>query len=120
MDRDIYIGAGTTKTATGAGDQLIEEFATIVNDPNLTTIPGGNWNFEQYVSMSANGGTPSLFVNIYTRDTGGTGLGLAIVKHVALRHQAELRIESQIGQGSTFEIIFVKDRLVDGALNLSE
>jgi len=47
-------------------------------------------------------------------------LGLAIVKHVALRHQAELRIESQIGQGSTFEIIFIKDRLVDGALNISE
>jgi two-component system phosphate regulon sensor histidine kinase PhoR len=55
-----------------------------------------------------------------SRDTGGTGLGLAIVKHVALRHQAELRIESQIGQGSIFEIIFIKDRLVDGALNISE
>jgi len=37
-----------------------------------------------------------------------------------MRHQAELRIESQIGQGSTFEIVFVKDRLVDGALNIAE
>jgi hypothetical protein len=72
MDRDIYIGAGTTKTATGAGDQLIEEFSTIINDPSLTTIPGGNWNFEQYVSMSSAGGSPKLFVNIYTRDIGGT------------------------------------------------
>lgn len=34
--------------------------------------------------------------------TGGTGLGLAIVKHVLLRHNAELKIQSQLGKGSTF------------------
>ncbi len=38
--------------------------------------------------------------------TGGTGLGLAIVKHVAAAHQAELRIESRVGQGSTFSLVF--------------
>jgi two-component system, OmpR family, phosphate regulon sensor histidine kinase PhoR len=41
-----------------------------------------------------------------SRDTGGTGLGLAIVKHVAQRHSGELRIESTVGQGSTFTLIF--------------
>lgn len=41
-----------------------------------------------------------------SRETGGTGLGLAIVKHVAQRHGAELHIESQLGQGSCFSIIF--------------
>ena len=41
-----------------------------------------------------------------SRETGGTGLGLAIVKHVAQRHGAELRIESQVGLGSCFAIIF--------------
>ena len=41
-----------------------------------------------------------------SRETGGTGLGLAIVKHVAQRHGAELRIESHVGQGSCFAIIF--------------
>ncbi len=40
-----------------------------------------------------------------SRDTGGTGLGLAIVKHVAQRHSGELRIESIVGQGSTFTLI---------------
>ncbi|MET0731667.1 MAG: ATP-binding protein, partial [Casimicrobiaceae bacterium] len=39
-----------------------------------------------------------------SRATGGTGLGLAIVKHVLLRHQAELDIASEIGQGSTFSV----------------
>ncbi|WBY02228.1 phosphate regulon sensor histidine kinase PhoR [Ramlibacter tataouinensis] len=40
-----------------------------------------------------------------SRETGGTGLGLAIVKHVAQRHGAELRIDSQPGAGSTFAIV---------------
>jgi two-component system phosphate regulon sensor histidine kinase PhoR len=38
--------------------------------------------------------------------TGGTGLGLAIVKHVLLRHDAELRISSQVGKGSVFTCVF--------------
>ncbi len=38
--------------------------------------------------------------------SGGTGLGLAIVKHVLLRHNAELRINSQIGRGSEFKCYF--------------
>lgn len=38
--------------------------------------------------------------------TGGTGLGLAIVKHVAAAHDAQLLIESEPGQGSTFTLAF--------------
>ena len=34
-----------------------------------------------------------------SQKTGGTGLGLAIVKHVALAHNAELRIQSELGEG---------------------
>ncbi|CAM5219600.1 Phosphate regulon sensor protein PhoR OS=Castellaniella defragrans OX=75697 GN=HNR28_001455 PE=4 SV=1 [Castellaniella defragrans] len=41
-----------------------------------------------------------------SRATGGTGLGLAIAKHVALRHDAHLDIQSTIGVGSTFALIF--------------
>jgi two-component system phosphate regulon sensor histidine kinase PhoR len=39
-------------------------------------------------------------------DVSGTGLGLAIVKHVAQRHGAKLEIESTVGVGSTFRLIF--------------
>ena len=46
-----------------------------------------------------------------SRETGGTGLGLAIVKHVAQRHGAELQIESQVGQGSCFCIVFPAARV---------
>jgi two-component system, OmpR family, phosphate regulon sensor histidine kinase PhoR len=38
--------------------------------------------------------------------TGGTGLGLAIVKHVVAAHGAQLKIESKLGMGSTFTLVF--------------
>ena len=38
--------------------------------------------------------------------TGGTGLGLAIVKHVAVSHRAELRIDTKLGSGSCFTLVF--------------
>lgn len=41
-----------------------------------------------------------------SRNTGGTGLGLAIVKHVLLHHGARMNIESTLGKGSTFSLVF--------------
>jgi two-component system, OmpR family, phosphate regulon sensor histidine kinase PhoR len=46
-----------------------------------------------------------------SRETGGTGLGLAIVKHVVQRHGAELKIESQLGAGSTFSMTLPTSRV---------
>ena len=46
-----------------------------------------------------------------SRQTGGTGLGLAIVKHVLMQHNAYLEVESKENQGSTFKVVFPKDRL---------
>lgn len=48
-----------------------------------------------------------------SRESGGTGLGLAIVKHVAQRHGAELRIDSVLGQGSVFSLLFPAQRVRD-------
>jgi len=50
-----------------------------------------------------------------SRATGGTGLGLAITKHVAVRHDAELRIKSRLGSGSTFSMVFPGQRVVTQA-----
>jgi len=48
-----------------------------------------------------------------SRATGGTGLGLAITKHVAMRHNAELRIQSRFGAGSLFSLVFPPARVVN-------
>ncbi|MBC7590396.1 MAG: two-component sensor histidine kinase [Salinibacterium sp.] len=39
-----------------------------------------------------------------SRNTGGSGLGLSIVKHVAQNHSGDVRVWSQLGNGSTFTI----------------
>lgn len=39
-----------------------------------------------------------------SRAAGGTGLGLAIVKHVVNRHRGRLRVDSRVGEGSTFTV----------------
>jgi two-component system phosphate regulon sensor histidine kinase PhoR len=46
-----------------------------------------------------------------SRETGGTGLGLAITKHVMQRHGGELQIQSELGNGSTFNLIFPASRI---------
>jgi two-component system phosphate regulon sensor histidine kinase PhoR len=46
-----------------------------------------------------------------SRGAGGTGLGLAIVKHALQRHDAQLEIESEEGEGSTFRCVFPAERI---------
>lgn len=41
-----------------------------------------------------------------SQQAGGTGLGLAIVKHVLQRHEAVLKIDSELGRGSRFSCCF--------------
>ncbi|WP_166415641.1 ATP-binding protein [Cochlodiniinecator piscidefendens] len=40
-----------------------------------------------------------------SREMGGTGLGLAIVKHIVSRHRGFLKINSELGVGSTFSVL---------------
>ncbi len=41
-----------------------------------------------------------------SRETGGTGLGLAIVKHIAEVHNADLKLDSEYGLGTTITVTF--------------
>ena len=47
------------------------------------------------------------------RADGGTGLGLAIVKHGLSLHNAQLHIESELGQGSLFRCDFPESKIAE-------
>ena len=42
----------------------------------------------------------------HSKETGGTGLGLSIVKHGAILHDAQVRVESEVGKGTMMEVVF--------------
>lgn len=55
---------------------------------------------------------PRIFERFYRVDpsrskkTGGTGLGLAIVKHICVMYGATVSVDSQLGVGTTFRVLF--------------
>lgn len=111
---------------TGSVDELRSAFGNLVSNAVRYTPPGGRitlaWRTDEQgcgtFSVSDTGigiateHIPRLTERFYrvdrgrSRETGGTGLGLAIVKHVLLRHQATLEIQSELGTGSEFRIVF--------------
>jgi two-component system phosphate regulon sensor histidine kinase PhoR len=116
----------------GASKELHSAVSNIVNNAVRYTPAGGLisaiWNLlpDDRVQFSvvdtgpgiASEHLPRLTERFYrvdrsrSRESGGTGLGLAIVKHVMQRHGGELKIESEIGKGSRFTLIFPASRVV--------
>jgi two-component system phosphate regulon sensor histidine kinase PhoR len=75
----------------------------------------GNGRRDRIIVQDTGEGIPAqhlerLFERFYrvdrarSREKGGTGLGLAIVKHLALVHDGEINVSSEVGKGSTFTI----------------
>jgi two-component system, OmpR family, phosphate regulon sensor histidine kinase PhoR len=116
----------------GAAKELHSAISNLVNNAVRYTPSGGlitaTWEIlpDQRIQLAvvdtgpgiASEHLPRLTERFYrvdrsrSRESGGTGLGLAIVKHVMQRHGGELKIESELGKGSKFSLIFPVSRMV--------
>lgn len=114
----------------GARNEIYSAVSNLVNNAVRYTPAGGKvtctWSEQAdnrlYFSVSDTGPgiapehLPRLTERFYrvdrsrSRESGGTGLGLAITKHVMQRHGGELKIESELGKGSKFTLIFPSAR----------
>ena len=116
---------------TGNEEELRSAFSNLINNAVRYTPDGGGihltWKLDGNSPVFAVRDTgegiapqhiPHLTERFYridtarSRNTGGTGLGLSIVKHILLRHDAHLRIESELDKGSTFRCVFPAARRV--------
>jgi two-component system sensor histidine kinase PilS (NtrC family) len=65
------------------------------------------------ISDSGKGITPvekeKIFEPFFTTKAGGTGLGLAIVHKIIENHSGLIKVESEVGRGSTFTILLPAD-----------
>ena len=122
----IEVAVATDAFITGSADELRSAFGNLASNAVRYTPQGGRitlaWRGDEQgraVFSVADTGIgiaaehiPRLTERFYrvdrgrSRETGGTGLGLAIVKHVLLRHQATLEIQSELGAGSEFCMVF--------------
>ena len=128
----IECKATSSAKLIGAEDELASAFSNLVSNAIRYTPAGGTirltWSINPegcaVFSVEDTGPgiepqhLPRLTERFYrvdrsrSRETGGTGLGLAIVKHVATRHQATLLIDSEVGKGSHFSMVFPEKRRV--------
>jgi hypothetical protein len=69
MSKTPILGSGTNFTRTSAsGDGYVASFITDAADPNIISIPGGNFNIEFYFSASSGGGSPQFYAELYKYD----------------------------------------------------
>lgn len=48
----------------------------------------------------------------HSKKVGGTGLGLSIVKHIAMCHNADITVKSELGFGTTISVVFKENKEV--------
>jgi two-component system, OmpR family, phosphate regulon sensor histidine kinase PhoR len=127
----LVFPAATDAQIAGAPGELLSAITNLVNNAVRYTPEGGRIELGWKVLADGAGEIsvadtgpgiarehlPRLTERFYrvdgsrSRDTGGTGLGLSIVKHVAQRHGGELDIQSELGRGSLFRLVFPAARV---------
>ena len=115
-----YDGKPVTIGSTSELTQIITNFINNAVDAmgavGTITLATGVDNGTCYISVTDTGTgmdeetQKKIFDPFFTtKDAGkGTGLGLHIVNKIVTKHKAELKLESTLGKGSTFTVVFPK------------
>ena len=61
---------------------------------------------------------PFIFNPYFTNKPGGAGVGLAATKDILLSNQISVKVESMVGEGTRFILLFEKNKIVSGRRNL--
>lgn len=129
-------GDGSAPRISCDRDGMIRVFVNLISNSIKFTAPGGTIEIglksapPGYVTFSVrdNGrgiaakDISKIFNRFYQSDSGetrrlGTGLGLAIVKAIIDAHSGRVKVESELGRGSTFTIILPTiDQALESAL----
>jgi two-component system sensor histidine kinase SenX3 len=95
LDNAVKYSPGRT-TVWVSVSQARGRVAIAVRDEGVGILPAERTAiFEKFVRGSSPDG----------RVAKGTGIGLAMVKHIVEAHRGEVRVESEVGRGSTFTIL---------------
>ncbi len=126
-EKRLELRIGKMDSAEAPGDErLLERMIANLLDNAIRYTPAGG---EVEVALERRGGAsvlsvrdtgigipeesiPLVFDRFYvvdksrSKETGGSGLGLSIVKRVADSHGARIEIDSEVGKGTLFRIVF--------------
>jgi hypothetical protein len=99
----------------GRWQMAVESFTGFIDGMGLAILMAPRVATELYVQDTGSGiphdQLDKIFQAFYqvdggtTRTHGGSGLGLAIVRRLVDAHGGEVRVESQLGRGTTFRVL---------------
>jgi two-component system, OmpR family, phosphate regulon sensor histidine kinase PhoR len=107
---------GDPRSLQGVLQELLDNAIRYSSEGGIITVTLALEKTNLVISVSDTGiGIPKadqdrIFERFYridparSRESGGTGLGLAIAKHLIEAHGGQIKVESEVGRGSTFYI----------------
>jgi len=106
-------------TVKGDPEELEQVFVNLIQNAMEAMPGGGEMKIKTYpeggrsvIEISDNGnGIPSeikerIFDPFFSTRHEGTGLGLSIVYRIVRQHGGDVKVDSEVGKGTTFKVIF--------------